>query len=176
MKWVIIIIAGLLGFIGLIALIGALLPKSHVASRSAKYNQPPEKIWDIITDFASIPSWRKNVKSMEKLPDRNGHPVWMETSNQGKMPYEVTEFEPPRRMVTQIADENLPFGGNWTYALTPTDGATILTITENGEIYNPIFRFMARFVFGYHATIENYLKALGEKIGEETIIMESPRG
>ena len=29
-----------------------------------------------------------------------------------------------------------------------------MTITEHGEIYNPFFRVMARFVFGYEGTIE----------------------
>ena len=41
-----------------------------------------------------------------------------------------------------------------------------VTLTEAGEIYNPIFRFMARFVFGYSGTIEAYLKALHAKFGE----------
>ncbi len=41
-----------------------------------------------------------------------------------------------------------------------------LTITERGEIYNPIFRVFARFVFGYTATMETYLKQLGTKFDE----------
>lgn len=33
-------------------------------------------------------------------------------------------------------------------------------MTENGEIYNPIFRFMARFVLGYSMTLDRYLADL----------------
>ena len=35
-------------------------------------------------------------------------------------------------------------------------------ITENGEVYNPLFRFMSRFVFGHTATIDKYLEDLGQ--------------
>jgi hypothetical protein len=42
----------------------------------------------------------------------------------------------------------------------------VLTITERGQISNPVFRFMARYVFGYHATMQEYLASLGRKFGE----------
>jgi len=167
MRWVIIAIAVLIGLVALVTVIGMLLPKQHVAKRSAKFNQPPQTIWDAITNFEALPSWRPEVQSVEKQPDRDGHPVWMEVSKMGNMPYEVTVFEPPMKMVTVIADTTLPFGGSWTYEIQEVDGGSQLTITEDGEIYNPIFRFMARFIFGYHATMEAYLKNLGKKFGEE---------
>ena len=37
-------------------------------------------------------------------------------------------------------------------------------VAENGEIYNPVFRFIARYVQGYTATTDNYLKALSAKL------------
>ena len=45
-----------------------------------------------------------------------------------------------------------------------------VTITEEGRIGNPLFRFMARFVFGYSGTIESYLRALAARYGEEARI------
>ena len=170
MKWVIIAIAVLVGLVALVAVVGILLPKQHVAKRSAKFNQPPQAIWDTITNFEALPSWRPEVKSVEKQPDRNGHPVWTEVSKMGNMPYEVTVFEPAEKMVTQIADTTLPFGGSWTYEIQEVAGGSQLTITEEGEIHNPIFRFMAHFIFGYHATMESYLKNLGKKFGDEISI------
>jgi hypothetical protein len=38
-----------------------------------------------------------------------------------------------------------------------------LRITEDGEVYNPLFRFMARFIFGYEATIGSYMSALEKR-------------
>ena len=89
------------------------------------------------------------------------------------MTYEITEMQPPHKLVSKIADDDLPFGGRWTYELRESEGGgTRITITENGKIYNPIYRFMARYLFGYHATLENYLKALGMKFGEEVSFEE----
>ena len=172
MKWVLIASAVLATFIAIVLIIGSLLPEGHRASSSARYKRSPEEIWNIITDFASAPSWRTDLKAMEQMPERQGHAVWVEISKQGRMTYEVVEFDAPKRMVTQIADEKLPFGGNWTYEISPVDDGSMLTITENGEIYNPIFRFMARFIFGYNATMEKYLKDLGQKFGEEITIIK----
>jgi hypothetical protein len=73
---------------------------------------------------------------------------------------------PARRLVTRIADHNLPYGGTWTYELTPDGSGTRLTITENGEVYNPIFRFVSRFIMGHTASMESVLRALGTKHGE----------
>jgi hypothetical protein len=44
------------------------------------------------------------------------------------------------------------------------DGS-LLTITEHGEIYNPLFRSISRYLLGYTATIDNYLQALHAKLG-----------
>ena len=55
----------------------------------------------------------------------------------------------------------------WTFEIAPVSGGGAeLRITEDGEIYNVIFRFMARFVFGYTASIERYLRDLGAKFGQ----------
>lgn len=64
----------------------------------------------------------------------------------------------------RIADPNLPFGGTWTYDLVPGDQACSLTVTEDGEVYNPLFRFVSRFIIGHTATIDSYLKALQTKL------------
>ena len=57
----------------------------------------------------------------------------------------------------------MPFGGTWTYEITPVGKGSRLQITEDGEIYNPFFRFMARFIFGYEGTIGSYMSALEKR-------------
>ena len=90
--------------------------------------------------------------------------AWVEDGKNDRITFVVETSEPPRRLVTRIADPKLPFGGTWTYALTPASGGTTLVITENGEIYNPIFRVMARFVFGYESTMTSYLTNLTARL------------
>jgi hypothetical protein len=62
--------------------------------------------------------------------------------------------------MVRIADPDLPFGGTWTYRLTPKGSGTRLAITEHGEVYNPLFRFVSRFVFGHTATVDRFIAAL----------------
>ena len=78
----------------------------------------------------------------------------------------VEEFK-PHRLMTRIADSDQPFGGTWTFLLIPTPTGSQITITEDGEVYNPMFRFMSRFVFGHTATMDLFLRALGERFGEQ---------
>ncbi len=46
----------------------------------------------------------------------------------------------------------------------PAPQGSTLTITEDGEVYNPIFRFMSRFVFGHEATMAAYLSAAEKRL------------
>ena len=171
MKWFLIpiVILALAVPVVVAALLGARLPKRHVAASRALLRQSPESVWAVIADHASSPNWRSDLKQVERWPDRDGHEVWVEVSRQGRMPFEVVESAPPRRRVTRIADPNLPFGGSWTYEIEPATGGSTLTITEDGTIRNPIFRFMARHVFGYDGTQKRYLRDLGKKFGEEIV-------
>ena len=173
MRRLLLAIAVLVGAVVVIAGVGALLPKGHVATRSARFRQAPEAIWAVLADRAGAPSWRPDVRSVEVLPPRDGRAVWRETWKDGdQILFEETEAVPPRRMVTRIADPNLPFGGRWIIEISPADGGSTVRITEDGEVYNPIFRFLTRFVFGPTGTIEAFLKALRRKFGEETAILD----
>ncbi len=50
-------------------------------------------------------------------------------------------------MVLRIADPSLPFSGTWTYEIKPTGTGRELTLTEDGEVGNPIFRVMQKVFF-----------------------------
>jgi uncharacterized protein YndB with AHSA1/START domain len=172
MKWVLWIFVVLAGFLILITLIGWLLPKEHVATRQGRYRQPPEALWKAITDVDAMPSWREGLKSVKHLPDKNGLPAHLEITNMGEILMETVEMTPPRKLVNRIADPKLPFGGTWTFEITPTAEGSTLHITENGFVTNPVFRVLSRFVFGYTGTIESYLKSLAKKFGEPPRIEE----
>lgn len=167
MKWVLIAVAVLLVLVAVVWAIGSSLPKEHLASRTARFRQSPETVWAAITDIEAMPSWRTDLKSIQRLPDQNGRPAWVETMGMGEIPLAVVESVAPRRLVTRITGKDLPFGGTWTFEIEPAEGGATLTITERGEVYPPLFRFMSRYLFGHAATLEQYLKSLGRKFGEE---------
>lgn len=167
MKWLLIILGAIIGIVAVAALAGAMLPEEHNASRMARYSQPPAEVWATITNFSAYPSWRPEVKSVEILTAQNGMPAWKGMdSHGGGIPYQVTEMQAPGKLTAVIADPHLPFSGTWTWEIEPVDGGSSVRIHETGKVHNPIFRFVARFVLGYTATMDNYLKALGKKFGE----------
>lgn len=171
MKWLLVVVAVIAALILAVVVIGTLLPKEHTATRAARFKEPPSVIWQAITDYDKFPEWRRSVARVEPLPPVNGKPSWAEYDKHGdRIPFEIVELAPPQRLVARIADPNLPFGGAWTYEITPANGGSTLRISENGEVRNPVFRFVSRFVIGHHATIDEYLKALGAKFGENVTL------
>lgn len=166
MKWILRIFLTLAAVLLLVALVGYLLPKQHTATREVVFHQPPEAVWKAITDIDGMPSWRQGLKSVKHMPDRSGLPAWEETYDSGTLPYQTLAALPPVKLVVQISGSKLPFGGTWTYEITSVPGGCRLRIREDGEIYNPIFRFMSRFVLGYTATMDTYLQSLAKKFGE----------
>ena len=163
------VIGGLILLAGIVALIGSRLPKSHVASRSIHLRKSPQEVYAVVRDFGSAPQWRSDVKQMEveALP---GRPVYFrEVGKNGTVNYELVEDILAQRMVTRIRDTDLGYSGQWTYFFVPENGGTRVTIREDGEVSNVIFRFMSRYVFGQTATIDSYLTSLAKRFGEEAV-------
>ena len=169
MKWVFLIGGGLLLLAAVMAAVGAMLPRDHHATRKARFHVSPDVLYAVL---AGPPDWRTGVKSYGELPEQDGRKRWWEEdTHHQKITYEMVEGRPPERLVTRIAQPGLPFGGGWTFEIAPlAGGGAELRIREDGEIYNAIFRFMARFLFGYTGSIETYLRDLGAKFGEPVTI------
>jgi hypothetical protein len=164
-KWILWIFLAIVLAVGLIAAAGAMLPLRHHASRRARFKVAPDALYAVL---AGPPDWRTGVKSFGALPDTGGQRRWWEEdSHRQRITYELMEDRPGARLVVRIAEQGLPFGGAWTFEITPAaDGGSELRIAEDGEIYNVVFRFLARYFFGYHRSIEQYLRDLGAKFGQ----------
>ena len=160
MKWILWTVAGLIAIVGVAAIVGWLLPVKHEASRSAHVDRPRDEIYAAIADVAAYPKWFAGVSRIEMLEAPAGTIRFRQHTTTGPLVMEVVEATAPSRFVTRIADPTQPFGGTWTFELAPDGTGTRVTITERGEIYNPVFRFMARFIFGYTKTLETCLEGL----------------
>ncbi len=167
MKWVLIVIGGIVALVALMALIGAFISRDHRATSTISLRLPPDSVWKVVRDIGGAPAWFSAMQKSERLPDRAGHEVWRQKLSGFDVPIIVLESSPPRKLVTQIDPTAAgAFGGTWTYELSPDSTGTRVSVTEAGWIGNPIFRFMSRFLFGYYGSLDKYLQALGTRFGE----------
>ena len=166
---ILLIVVGCIALLCVIVFVtGLLLPKAHVASRSAQFRGTREQLFSLI---AGPQNWRPDVLRYQTLPDSRGRTLVSETTRNGEtITYELLDRTPPASLTRRIATENLPYGGSWTFSLQPGNGVTVVRITEHGEVYNPVFRLMSRFVFGYTHGMDAYLRALGKATGQEVQI------
>jgi hypothetical protein len=157
MKIVLIVLGVIVAFIVVVAAIGALLPTRHLSSRTATLKAGPEEIFRLIS---GPQDWRIDLREYKFYEDGGRHMV-RETDKHGQtITYEIVQSQPPTLLKRVIADKSLPFGGSWTWKVEPRSDGSSVTITEDGEVYNPVFRFVSRFVIGHTRTIDNYLAML----------------
>ena len=174
LKVIVAILLALGAMVAIVALLGGRLPVGHVASRSAVIGAPTDVVFNTMTDFGTGPSWRSGLKSVTVTMDAaTGRQRVTEVSKMGTMTMEVGQLVPPTRFVTRIVDEDLPYGGAWAWALEPQGNFTRVTITEHGEVYNPIFRFIAKYIMGHNGTMDTYLMDLGRKFGSEVVPVDA---
>ncbi len=166
MKWLQITVGVLILLIAILVGVGYTLPVAHTARRTVVLQAPPAEVWAAITDVAAYPAWRSDVESVELLAPVESRQSWRENGDNGAITYAMVRVDPPTRLVTRITDRDLPFGGEWEYEIAPAGAGSRMSITERGEVYNPVFRFVSRFVMGHTATLDAYLRALGSKFGE----------
>jgi len=131
--WIGAVVGALVAVVFVATGIGKMLPVKHVASRTEAFTMSQQGLWDL-----SIAQFHK--------------------TNDGS--YALVEQSPPHRFVTAIVKKGLPFGGTWTYEFAPSRAGTVLTITERGEVYNPFFRFVSRYVMGHTKSIDDFMAAL----------------
>jgi uncharacterized protein YndB with AHSA1/START domain len=163
LRWMLYAGAAVALLIAALAVVGFLLPVAHVASAEARFARSPGEVFATIADVKRYPEWRPDVSRVEMLSEAP-HTRWKESGGNGEITFEVEDATPPGRWQARIADRTLPFGGTWTYEMTPSGSGTLLRITERGEVYNPLFRVLSRFVFGHTATMEQFLRNLERKL------------
>ena len=153
MKWFLVIPGILVCLVLIIVIIGYLLPVKHTSSIQVSISASPAEIWARLTDFKDYPAWRSDVKSVNVRSSVE----WVEVNGRGdNLPLKIITQDTGQRLVTQIQGQGLPFGGSWEYRLKSNGDSTIVTITENGEVYNPMFCFVSKFIMGHNASLKKY--------------------
>ena len=166
MRYVLIAVGVLVLIVLVVLVTGLMLPVEHRATREATFRATPGDVFKAVTDVKAFPQWRPSVQRVEVPTPVDGRPQFREIGKNGSILFQIDSLEPNHHVVTRIADRSLPFGGKWSYEIIPRGDSTTLRITEDGEVYNPVFRFVSRFIMGHTATIDEYLKDLGKRLGQ----------
>ena len=165
MKWVLISVGIIALLIVVVLIIGKLLPKKHTATVEQKFTVEKSLLWNRIRNFDKHAEWRTSVSKTEVLNPTK----WKEFNKRGeKITFEIIEEVPSERLVSKIVDDDLPFGGEWVFEITESGTQTVLKITENGEVYNPIFRFIGYFFMDESATMKQYMSDLEKSFKPKT--------
>lgn len=160
MKIAFILLGVIVAAIALVIVIGSLLPTKHVATRTATLRAAPNDIFRLIS---GPQNWRTDLREY-KFFDQDGRHMVRETDKHGQtITYEIVQSQPTTLLKRTISDKSLPFGGSWTWNVQPSNDGSSVTITEDGEVYNPIFRFISRFI-GHTRTMDNYLGMLAAAV------------
>jgi uncharacterized protein YndB with AHSA1/START domain len=159
-NWVLGIGGTLIGMALLVCLVGALLPRDHVAAAERVVAAPPERVAAMIREVEAYPRWRRGVTRVELLERGAASLRFTEHGKDGPMAFQLAEEVPGARFRSTIADPDLPFGGYWEIALAPDGMGTRVRIEEHGFVSNIVFRFLSTLVFGHEATMKAWLEDL----------------
>lgn len=157
MRWLLWIVGALVALVAVYG-VGAMLPAEHVARVERDIVASTDDVARRIRDVRGYERWR-GVK-VEVLSEEPGRTRYRETGGGDTITFELVEEPGGRRFTSTILDKDLAFDGFWTIELAAKADMTHIAVEEHGRVKDPIFRFLARFVFGYTATMESYLDAL----------------
>ncbi len=161
MVWVMGAVTVVAVLVFLAVAMGNSLPRTHTVRVTRLFSAPQDELWSLMADFAAQTRWRKDLSSVDRAEDRDGNRVWTERyKGRQVMTMETLERVEPTRLVRKISEDNGPFSGRWEIDLEPFGDATQVTITEVGQIDNPIARLVMKHVMGEDTYIKSYLDAL----------------
>ena len=165
MYWILFVMGALVAVAAALLMGGLATPRAHAVSRTVLLHAPLELVWRTVRDVGAYREWRPELTESVVSSGDDG-PEWRESSRRHSIRFGITTDEPPHRFGSRILDDDLPFTGEWRWTLEPAGDATRVTITEHGEIGNPIFRFIATHMRGHTATVDAYLTALAKRVGD----------
>lgn len=143
--------------------VGKGLSESYAARGETVVAIAPTELWAALADFEQHPRGGPQVQGVERLPDVDGRPSWVEDLGETRMTVTATEWDPPRSMVLELTDSVVPMGARMTFALTPDGaGSTRLAFTNavtirEGTWHTPFFRFVMTMTDGARSHMSGFL-------------------
>jgi hypothetical protein len=142
------------GVVGLIMIVGILLPASRTGGASRIVDAPRHEVIAAMTDVGGQTAWRSGVAAIEL--DGEG---WTEVTSRGeRIRFRWTETGIDRLALRFESDRG--YTGGWRASLRDEGSGTRVDVEEEARIPSPIRRIMARLLFDPDAFSQTYLAEL----------------
>lgn len=143
--------------VGLVFLIGALLPATREGRAATTIAAPPERVLAVIADVEAQPEWR-DVRSVTRTPEG-----WVEVTPRGERIAFVAEEMSVAQIRLRFSSE-AGYAGEWHAVLESAGGGTRIAVLERATVPSPLGRIMARMMFDPEAFAIGYLSALKARV------------
>lgn len=124
-------------------LVGLLVSPVHREVATQVYRASPEALWSALVDLDGMPQWRRDLDSLERLPQADGRIRWAEVDGGRRRVLERLGAVSEALLVVGEVEGTV----RWIFRLTRTDHGTSLSVAEERAIRNPALRTLVR-IFG----------------------------
>lgn len=170
-RWPWIVLGVLAGMILLPLLVGTFLPENYDAGLQFTIHRPPEEVWAALSNYEKHPMSGAMMKSVQRLPDENGLPVWVEEMGETKITVKTLESEAPNYVRRQLQDHVVPMTAVTEIRIEPVEGGSRITATSHmtirsGTWHVPIFRVILTLTNGAEKGLKDFFTGIARELGE----------
>lgn len=165
--YIALLLVGLLvSLIGLLGIVGSLLPSSHTASVTFEVATPQTEVWAMLDKVEEFPAWFPDINRVEMLPEREGRRAFRQFQGRNSFVLEETLKQPMSRVVRTITDDRAMFTGRWDHQLESVgDGRTRITVIETGSVGSAIPRAIMKYVIGEKFYLNRFAECVTKRCG-----------
>lgn len=150
--------------LALLAGLGRWLPEVQSATRTASFPEPPDVVWQLLLDLDTQPTWRRGLTRVERLPDQQGRPAWLEYRGGAAEAFWIADARPPLRLVTERVPATGPAEASWTWELAREAEGSRLTLTRRVRVEQPVARAIGMIMRGPGREADRALADLGQRL------------
>ncbi len=151
--------------------VGSFMPERYTGTAKIVYAKPRAEVWQALLDPEKHPMTGKMMKAVERRPDGNGLPSWIEVmASNERISVNTMEQVEAERIVREMDSTALPMSSRWVYALQDEGEGCCVTIDaettiRKGPILAAIFRFMMVVGGGVKAGLKIQLGMVAATLG-----------
>ena len=158
MRFLIWSVAAVVLLVGVVFLVGWLLPAAREGRAEVVNAAQAEAVVAVIADVEAQPAWREGIAAVERTAEG-----WVEVTARGERISFVAE-EMGATGVRLRFSSDAGYAGTWEAVLTPEGGGTRVSVVERAVVPSPLGRILARLFFDPEAFAAMYLAALEARV------------